>query len=532
MLSRDKRFAVLLPIVAVAMAACGGGGGGATDGGAAPVAWPTDGRYAWVLKADGPTSALKYGLSLVHPRASSVEVVIEPASAAVTDAVVVSSGTVDATRQLADQLQPYALLYIVGGDVRRVPLQADGQSPATRVQRAATTSACRIVLSANDYAQPERSRYVVSTAGTDGRCDTGDDGRAEVRLDASLGLVITPLTSELPMAALRDPTTLAPRGWIGPRSATFWSPAPASTVSLRGVGAPAIDSVVSSSYRTAVVQSVGGLSLLDFPGGNVVNETPLAAATGDGWQGIGYDAGDHYVYRNTGSSPAIAWEVVKISRQTPVATRLASGPGEAVLASLGKDLIYLTVLGTGSNQLLAVDKATPAAAQVLEADGIDVLPSVTTSRTGVHQLWRVSGLAGASIGYAIEFIDEGFHKLYTVASGAFPITQIDASAVDFNASENRSRFLFATGYGNRAFGDAAMRSYDVATRTLVTLGSLPGTTAYGSDVVYANVVSGPSPQAGGFVARSTAGVLQAADAKVFSFDAATANSLQFTSTRQ
>lgn len=518
-------------IAACLLVACGGGGDGG-DPGAAMGPPPATGAFAWLLKADGSTSRLRYGLSLIHPQSPEVEYVVEPASAAVTEARLVSSGAVDMPNARVASLQPYALLYIVGGDVRRVSLQANGQAPASRVVRAATTSACSIVLEAVDHAAPEQSRFVVSTAGADGSCGSADDGRAEVRFDAALGLVFTPLTADLPLAVLRDPATLAPRGWISARSAVLWSPAPTTTVPLRSATDPVIERVVSSSYRSAVVESGGGLALLDFPGGSTFSETTLPGASGTGWESIGFDAASHYLYRNTGTGVTAIWQVLKVGRQAPISTTLASGAGEVALASMGTSRVFVSVLGASGNTLLAFDKASFAAPQVLESLPSTAIALVSTSGAGVHQLWRVTGLGSGTISYTVEMIDEAFNKVYVAATGGFPLAMAEATAIDYARSENRSTFLFATGYGDRAFGDAALVAYDAALRTATPLGALPGQSAFGADMVFASVVSSPATGGAGFAGRSVGGVVQSADAKVFSFDTGTANSLKTTTTQR
>ena len=517
-----------LVLATCVLAGCGGGGGSTPSSAAPAAAPPSSGTYAWALKADGSTDSLKFGLSLVHPALSSVEFVIEQASAVVTDAKVVASGVVDAASQRVSSVQPYALVYIVGGDVRRVPLQANGQAPAARVQRAGTSSACKFILDADDYAQPEASRYVVSTAGADGQCGTSDDGRAEVRLDASLGLVVTPLGTDPPLAAVRDPATLKPRGWITARTLTPWDGT--SAVTLRDASAPPIDRVVGSSYRAVVVESLTGLSYIDFPGGTVFTETALTTLSGKGWQSIGYDVANHYVYR-TDSSPSGTWQVAKISRQSPAATQVGSGSGQIAVASLGSNVIYLTEFGNSAHQLLALAKAAAGSPQVLESLGTDSLSSVSTSNAGVHQLWRVTGVGSASLTYTIEMIDESFNKLYT-AVGGFPLGQPDPTTIDFNASESRSRFLFATGYGSRAFSDATFVGYDASALSVTAIGNFPGAATYGSDIVYANVVPEPSAIGAGIVARSSGGVVQSTGEQLFSFDAGATGSLKFTSSQQ
>src|ERR1700748_600180 len=116
----------LFPAIALAaaLAGCGGGGGGDSSGNAD--AAPTSGPYTWVLKAQGPTTSLTYGLSLVSPGKRGTEYMVEYGSSVLTDTRVVSAGSVDAANLKTGTLQPYALVYLVGGDVRRVPLQANG----------------------------------------------------------------------------------------------------------------------------------------------------------------------------------------------------------------------------------------------------------------------------------------------------------------------------------------------------------------------------------------------------------------------
>lgn len=170
--------------------------------------------------------ALKYGLSLVRTANADTGFVVELRSSAVTDGRLVTSGSVDAKALRASSLQPAYLVYVAGGDVRSVPTQADGT--ATDVQRAGSTSACRFVLDAIDYATTQNSRFIVSTAGADGQCDTADDGRAAVRLSATLGVVVAPIAGEQLLDVVRDPFSLAPRGWIYSRSVSLWSTTPAT----------------------------------------------------------------------------------------------------------------------------------------------------------------------------------------------------------------------------------------------------------------------------------------------------------------
>ena len=83
----------LFPAIALAaaLAGCGGGGGGDSSGNAD--AAPTSGPYTWVLKAQGPTTSLTYGLSLVSPGKRGTEYMVEYGSSVLTDTRVVSAGS-------------------------------------------------------------------------------------------------------------------------------------------------------------------------------------------------------------------------------------------------------------------------------------------------------------------------------------------------------------------------------------------------------------------------------------------------------
>lgn len=122
--------------------------------------------------------------------------------------------------------------------------------------------------------------------------------------------------------------------------------------------------------------------------------------------------------------------------------------------------------------------------------------------------------------------------MYSSSSGGFPISVVEADVQNFDASESRSRFLFANGYGSRAFGDAQLIGYDAASKTATVLGALPGSVDFGTDFVLAGAMGGPGSFMTGFGARSSGGTIQETGAKVFSFDFGSASSLKYTSTTQ
>ncbi len=517
-----------LTALLVLMSALGGCGGGGDDapapGSSTPLTYPSSGPFGWTLKASGSTTALKHGLSLVHPSLPDNEYVIEVASEAITDTHMVVSGVVNASQLTATSIQPHALVYIFGGDVRSVPMQADGTAPLTHVRRSQTRSACRFVLSANDHATPDNSRFIVSTAGRDGTCSTGDDGVAEVRLSASGGLGYTILSGDRPLDVSRDPVTLAPRGWIYPRSVELWSPS--TTLTTRAAGTAAITRVVASTYNSALVEDGTQLSVMSFSGAATVTETPLngALTAGNGWQLIGFDAEAFYVYdgnpANTFASP---WKVLKITRAAPTATTLASGTGLITIASMGSNVLYLTVFTATDNRLVRVSKLSGTRFETTFP--IDVKPSVQTSANGRHQQWVVTGVGSASVSHAIDIVDESGATLYS-AAGGYPLSVAEAGTENFNVSESRTRFIFAQGFGNRAFNGATLVSYDTTTGTARELGPLPGAAEFGTDFSFASAVGGPTNFGVGFATRSSGGIYQASGSKVFSFDLGTANSMR------
>lgn len=530
--AQRPRTAGLAAIAALlALTACGGGGGGASGGGGGvtPPATPSSGTYAWVLRAEGRTDDLRYALSLVHPQDSATEVPIEAASASVTDARLVATGSVDGATQQSGALEPYALVYIVGGDVRRVPLRANGQPPSSRVSRAGTGSACRFVIDAVDHANPERSRYIVATAGADGRCATADDGRGEVRLDATLGVVFTPLGTDAPLAVLRDSSTLAPTAWLQPTQVQPWETAQGA-VSFRSAAQP-VQRVLQAAPRTLLVESANGVSVVEVAADLRVTETSIPAMAGTGWQGVGYDATHFFAFRNGGTEASPNWTVQRVSRASPAATTLASASGQVTLASMGQEVLYATVLGSSSVQTLRLSKAVPNASTTLDSGNPAAqFATVITGGADVHLLWRITGLNTGTPVYTVQMVNESGTVLYT-GTGGFSLGLADAGRIDFRRSESRTRFLFAENYGSRLFGDATLVAYDSASRAATRVGQLPGNAEFGVDLVFANALAGPTAAAGGFAARSISGVVQASGARIFSFDPAAANSLRYT-TRQ
>lgn len=528
-LLRSPRWIPLLSLAS--LVACGGGGGG---GSSAPTPAPVldRGSYGWILKAEGRTDALRFGLSLVNAADPATEHVVEVASDRVTDAFQVNAGEVEPSARRVVDLRPHTLVYIVGGDVRRVPLAANGVAPRDQVQRSRSSSACRFVIDAVDHQQPERSRFMVSTAGPDGTCDTADDGRAEVRLQAgSPGITFEPVSAAAtPVAVVRSPATLAPRAWVLRDRTAPWDPLEVPVV-FRNASS-AITRLVSATDLSVLVESAGGLAIVTFPDASTFAETPLAGPGAVGWQAIGHDAASFYVYRNLGG-PGGTWQVLRGAGALPNPAVLAAGAGEIATAALGRDQLYLTVLAPDANRLLRIPKAVPGAVpRVLDQSPTTTLATVVTSGADVHQLWRVTGVGSGAPGYGLEFIDEADTRLFATSGGGWPLALAGGDTVRFDAHESRTRFVFADRYGSRLFGDAVLTSYDAAGRRSYALGGLPGNATFGPDPVFASVTPDRGDFMGGFAARSSGGSVQPVGAQVFTVDALREGSLQQTSRQQ
>lgn len=515
----------------LALPGCGGGGshnGVSTSGSAA---YPASGAYGWILKASGAPSALSYGLSLVHPSKPTVEYTIEVANANVSDARLLSGGSVNTSTRQATNLQPHSLAYIVGGDVRLLPMQAKGTAPASRVQRANSTSACRFELVANDLAAPLNSRYITSTAGADGLCGTSDDGRAEVRLTPSGGVIYTPIGGESPLGVVRDPATLAPRGWLYARSVVLWNSGSGTTFETRASGSPAITRVIADTYRASLVDDGTQLSVLDFSGSTAYTDTPLGTTLtgGGGWQLVGFDADAWYLYRNVSQTPPLSWTVLRVTRSAPTASVLASGNGNVALASMGSGVLYLTLFDQTDNLLARIDKVTGNVASA--SFGLNVFPSIQTSANGLHLLWRVTDYNTSTPTYTIDFIDESGSASLLNRAGGYPLGLADASSFSFDSSESRTRFIFASGYSATGGSNGAtLETYDAATGASRVLGALPGPADFGSDVGYASANGGPTTLGLAYAARTVAGTVQATGSRVYIYDLGVDHSLTATTT--
>ncbi len=525
-----KKMNIIWPAVfsllATALSGCGGGGGASNGGASASSSQaPASGTYAWLITGQGLETASTYGLALIHPATPEITHEIEPITASITDVAVISSGTVDVTTATVRNIEPHALLYIVNGDVHRIPLRANGTAPISGLTKALINDACTFLIHANDFAEPDNSRYIVSSKGSDRQCGTYDDGQMEITLDAS-GRIRHQAPSIRINGLLREPATLAPSYWILSNGVQAWNPAALHVMRMNS--APPLGRVVIGTHNAAVVEYDNQLTVLRHDGWPNITETVLnrALTLGSGWQAIGFDPANFYVYRNDTTNATSTWSLLKITRTAPVATLLATGPGQIGAASMGTNLLYLTVRGTTTNTLLSIEKNGQGGTTTLESTPPSTFSSVRTSKNAVHQLWRLSGIGTATPSSTIEMLDESGNKPYAANSG-FPLLFQPPSSLNFNISENRTRFLFTAGFTpSQGVADAPLLAYDTDNHAITTLGMLPGANTFGQATVFANVTSSTNNFMAGFAGRIQAGVLQPDTLMIFTFDINSQGSLR------
>ncbi len=167
----------------------GGGGNGTSEGAlvASAIQPSASGAYTWLITSQGLSDTKTNGLSLIHPAAPAIRHEIEPITSALIDLVPVLSGTLDAGVPAVRDIKPHSLLYIVDGDVRRIPLQANGSAPISSLKSALVNTACRFIIHANDYSATQglsgasllaydTATRAIRTLGTlPGTSDFGDD---------------------------------------------------------------------------------------------------------------------------------------------------------------------------------------------------------------------------------------------------------------------------------------------------------------------------------------------------------------------
>jgi len=519
---------------ALALTACGGGNSNAVEAtsSASASAYPSSGVYAPVIKVRGSTASPVLSLSLVHPQDPSVEYVIEDGSKPISDTMTLFSGEVVAGAGRVEKVAPQILLYIVQGTVMAVPLVANGSAPSSSVRGAAAfvTTACKFLSepNANNYTNPSSTKIGVTTAGPDKICGTSDDGSDPYVYDS--------VNNHVRLAGagsagnfVRDPKSYDPEYQIYPGGIYVVSQNMAYSILAKGLN---FRRVVASSPGMAIVElgsseADSRLVALDVVKRNYVELGPVA--TGSNWQVIGYDESAYYLYRNSGTTPALSWSVIKIAKSRLAGAQIASGFGVVSNAAMGKGLMYLTVLQSSLNKLYSIDKREPNALVQLDSTPLNVQTTVLASAGTVHLFWRTT-VSGSAPSYRIDMVDES-NTIKASIENALPLSFVEASSLDFSRSENRTKFILARDVSSMDFSGASIASFDTAGASWspVVLGKLPQASTLGGISVFAHVSAPLNSFVAGQAIASSNGSFSSASTKTFSFRVDTENSLVFAS---
>ena len=492
--------------------------------------------------AEGPASATRFGISLIHPADRTTEYVIEPAALNVSSPLTIHAGVVDPVDSKVSSVTAHSLLYIAGGDVKRLPLAATGANPKAALQVAGASNLCDLVVDSfykpqgTDYSAPLASKYIATTKGADNLCATSDDGQVEVSFDAQGKPQAAPLPNAAALgpvlAILRNPATLKPSATVHGRAIAVTQPA-ATVFNLLASTAPAMTKPIEVSVDSLVGQQNNRLVYWDISGKNVALDATITA--GGGWASVGVDANNFYVYRNTGTlttANTSAWKLVKISRLSPAATLLASGTGYIFSASMGTNSIFTTLANVSGFTLNRFSKAAPGAPVVLLGPSTVQAPLTLASTEGVQLV--VTGTTG-SIGQnivATSVLDEETGRILFSNANAQPFGVVSGNTLVLNNSGNAVGFVI-TGDISATAGalGGTLISYDAASRKSVVAGRLPSANDFGSPTGFAGAGGTATPTfgTGSLSAFSSTGTF-ASPRRNFSFDPRVADSIQYVTT--
>lgn len=547
LLTPARIFHLLVLITTFVLFGCGGGGGSTTPGGvatatdtAAATVIPGSGTFALLFNADGPTTAPRFGISVIHPADRLTEYVIEPATLNLSSPITIYSGTVDAVTSKVSNLSAHSLLYIAGGDVKRLPLAATGASPKAALQVAGATNLCDFVVDSfyrpqgTDFGTPLASRYIATTRGADNICASSDDGQVEISFDAQG----KPQTAPLPNAAalgpvlavLRNPATLKPSATVHRRAIVVTQPT-AAVITMLAATAPALTKAVAVSVDALIGQQSNRLVFWDIGGQNVALDATITAGTG--WESIGFDADNFYVFRNTGALatlPTSTWKLVKISRQSPAATVLASGTGFIQSASLGLNSIFVTLANVSGFSLNRLAKAAPSTPVMLSGPSITQIPATLPSSEGLQLVLNTSAGANGQRKIGINVLEEDTNKTLFSNDNALPFNLLTGTTLALNATNDAVGFV-VVGDTSATAGSlgATLINYDAGTRTPVVVGRFPLAADFGSSVGYAaNGGTTTNSFGTGTLSALSATAVLTSPRRIFSFVPRVADSIQYT----
>ena len=536
-----RRALVRLVVVAGAalVAACGGGGGGsATTATTVAASWPSGGTFVPVLKAFGSSTAspLNIALSLVHPATPTVEYVMDASAAPAALGLTLEQGTFDAAAQQFSARIPVAYVDSAGGVLRTTALQALGARPVQTI--GSSVSLCSTSMQANNFANPYLSQIVAATPGADGVCGNADDKQATITFNAAGQPSFTASPATV-LGFLRSPVTGQPSFWFNAFAdgsmnttniaSTFNGSVTANILSFSTPGTTYTFKPVQNLNDTILFTQSGVLKGLSATG-TIPALATLSVQTGpDGWQAAGADSSKSYVYLNSSSasSGAGTWRLLSVSRSNLTTSTVATGAGSIYTASVVPGTIYATIFNGSTDTVYKISTATGALSTYIAASS----SVVSALSSGANNSNLVIVASGSNVSTLV--VDDAGVQNYAVSSGT--LYGADQNVIDIvTGNYIAASHIFLSPIGTLGFSASAITRYDIATKTVRTIGVVPSGSALGglaTDPVFIGAVLPDRGFGGSMAARLISGQLQSSGAAVYTYSTGTANSLTKTTSQ-
>ncbi len=499
------------------ISACGGGGGSTNITETNSSTWPSSGSYEVVLKPSGSLTAnpIQMSLSLVHASTPETEYQIDTSSAATQLGESLNQGQWNPTKGQFTDLQNTAYVDNRNGTVRVTLLQANGSRPTQWTAPAADL--CGTSQLARNFSKPFASQLIVDTPGVDGLCNTSDDGQILVTFsDVGVPSISTVSSKYRYLGYLRSPTTGQPTHWL----VTWKNGGQIELWSIDQPGTTPIESSVSTV--TPQFSSVANLSdlILYTQDGllkamRMVNGTPsisnVSALSGtSGWKLAGNDATHAYAYFSSGASTSCTgtWRITSVSRSAASANTLATGTGSLVAATTLNGAVYGTVCSGSTGSLIKVDTTT-GNQTVLKAPSSTIYTA--SSLSGALAVTGISSINGS---WSLSFLDPSDNLIYDAGNAMVYGTNETTYETSSNTFTGDSVYVVP-----QTLAGGMLRRWDVASSTMITVGTLPTATDLGGtagNLVFASPLNPSSLLGGTFVARISSDTqIQTSDSRVY-----------------
>lgn len=523
-----------MSMVIVMVSACGGGG--SPDTTVKPTSsWPSSGSYEVVLKPSGSMtgSALQMSLSLVHASTPDTEYQIDTSTGSTQLGVYLNQGQWNASKGQFTDLQNTAYVDHRNGTVRVTSLLANGARPVQSTVPA--SDLCSTSQLARNFSKPFASQLIVDTAGTDGLCNTRDDGQVLITFsDSGVPYIAAVPSQNRFLGYLRSPTTGQHTHWFvvwkDSGQSDLWSIAqPETTIIETGTSTSSsqFSSVANLSDLILYTQN-GLLKALRMVNGRPSISSVSALTGNSGWQLAGNDAKNAYVYFSSGISTSCSgtWRITSVSRSVALASTLATGTGSLIAATTLNGAVYASVCSGSTGSLIKVDTAT-GTQTVLKAPSSTIY--MASSLSGEL---AVTGISSSNGNWSLNFLDPSDNLLYD--AGNAMVYGVNQTTYDTSSNTFRGDSVYVVPQTLVTTGaSGALQRWDVTNKAMHTVGTLPSANDLGGTAgnrVFTQPLA-PSALIGGtYVARiSSDNQIQASGSKVYTLLPTTDNSLVLTS---